>query len=179
MLAKRDFCSHLAFLVTDNVPVFSNVNPHKPLWGSPQCYPGSRIASSSRVQSTGRRPQQAQAGLKGAHHSCKSPLWGQGLTCSLRTEASSAQATAANPPTRGQTRDSTLPPPSTSHPHLFRNLVLSVFLLFPPEIVGLHGRLHTVMISSDKDKLLKSLVGIRKLKPRSPAGTVSSTTLVS
>lgn len=173
MLAKRYFYSHLVFLMWP---------PTNPCGGPPLCYPCSRIeqdpASYYRVQPTGRRPQQAQAGLKGTHLSSKSYSWGQGLTCSLGTEASSAQAAAANPPNREQTRDSTLP---TSHPHLFPNLVLSVFLLFPPEIVGLYGRLHTVMISTDKDKLLKSLVGIRKLKPCSPAGveTGPSTTLVS
>lgn len=171
MLAKRYFYSHLVFLMW---------TPTNPCGGLHCAIP---VAEQSRTQPpttecTGRRPQQAQAGLKGTHLSCKSPSWGRGLTCSLGTEASSAQAKAANPPTRGQTRDSTLP---TSHPHLFPNLVLSVFLLFPPEIVELYGRLHTVMISTDKDKLLKSLVGIRKLKPCSPAGvgTVPSTTLVS
>lgn len=95
------------------VPVFSNVDPPKPLWGSPPFYPCSRIeqdpASYSGVQSTGRRSQQAQAGLKGAHLSCKSPSWGRGLTCSLGTEASSAQVTAANPPHQGT--DTWLHPP--------------------------------------------------------------------
>lgn len=83
--------------------------PHKPLWRSPLCCPCSRIeqdpASYSRVRSTERRPQQSQAGLKGTHLSCKSPSWGQGLTCSLGTKASSAQAPAANPP----------PPPGDRH----------------------------------------------------------------